>query len=183
MDEQLEFLKLIAERLESACIPYMATGSMAMAFYGTPRMTRDVDIVVDAQPDETEAIYRLFKNDCFIDRGSVAKALSRRGMFNIIHCDWLIKADFIVRKDEPYRRLEFGRRRKMEIGGGNLFVVAPEDLILTKLCWGKPSLSELQIRDAALLAKTRPDLDWDYLKDWARKLDVADLLKRTHEDE
>jgi len=31
MDEQLEFLKIVTSRLESAGIPYMLTGSMAMA--------------------------------------------------------------------------------------------------------------------------------------------------------
>jgi hypothetical protein len=47
MDEQLEFVKQIAERLATAGIEYMMTGSMAMAIYASPRMTRDVDVVVD----------------------------------------------------------------------------------------------------------------------------------------
>ena len=42
VDEQLEFAKQIASRLTSAGIPYMMTGSMAMAVYAPPRMTRDV---------------------------------------------------------------------------------------------------------------------------------------------
>ena len=38
MDEQLEFAKLIASRLDNAGIPYMLTGSMAMTIYSIPRM-------------------------------------------------------------------------------------------------------------------------------------------------
>jgi hypothetical protein len=47
MNEQLEFLKLIGSRLDAAGIPYMLTGSMAMSVYVPPRMTRDLDFVVD----------------------------------------------------------------------------------------------------------------------------------------
>jgi hypothetical protein len=46
MSEELEVLKIVAECLNTAAIPYMITGSMAMNFYAIPRMTRDIDIVV-----------------------------------------------------------------------------------------------------------------------------------------
>jgi hypothetical protein len=47
MSEELEILKLIAARLDAACIPYMVSGSIAMSYYAQPRMTRDIDIVTD----------------------------------------------------------------------------------------------------------------------------------------
>ena len=46
MHAELEVLKIVSERLEAAHIPYMLTGSFAMAYYGQPRMTRDLDLVV-----------------------------------------------------------------------------------------------------------------------------------------
>ncbi len=46
MLEELEVLKIVSERLEAAQLPFMLTGSFAMAYYGKPRMTRDLDIVV-----------------------------------------------------------------------------------------------------------------------------------------
>jgi len=36
MDEQLEFVKLIASRLDGAGIKYMLTGSVAAAIYAAP---------------------------------------------------------------------------------------------------------------------------------------------------
>jgi hypothetical protein len=42
MLEELEVLKIVSERLESARLPFMLTGSFAMAYYGRPRMTRDL---------------------------------------------------------------------------------------------------------------------------------------------
>ena len=49
MTEELEVLRIITGRLESAGIGYMVTGSIAMNYYAVPRMTRDIDVVVELQ--------------------------------------------------------------------------------------------------------------------------------------
>jgi hypothetical protein len=40
VSEELEVMKLVTGRLAMAGIPYMVTGSMALNYYATPRMTR-----------------------------------------------------------------------------------------------------------------------------------------------
>jgi len=176
VDEQLEFLKLIAARLDGAGIPYMVTGSVALAVYAVPRMTRDIDLVVDVQAEDVHRLVTLFIADCYIDEESVRDAVARRGMFNIIHNDWILKADFIVRKDEPYRRTELDRRRRVDLGDFQVWVAAPEDLLLSKLCWGRDSASELQRRDVIQLVRSVPDLDWVYLREWGRRLGFREIL-------
>lgn len=176
MNEQLEFMKLVASRLESARIPYMLTGSVAMAVYAIPRMTRDVDLVVDCTPGDAHRIYELFVVDCYVDEGRVREAIAMRTMFNVIHNELLAKADFIIRKDEPYRETEFGRRRRLEIDGMTVWVVSPEDLLLSKLLWGKESGSELQRRDTRAVILSVGDLDWPYVEKWALDLGVTDVL-------
>ena len=47
MSEELEVLRIVAERLRGAGIGYMVTGSVAMNHYAVPRMTRDIDLVVE----------------------------------------------------------------------------------------------------------------------------------------
>jgi hypothetical protein len=42
----MDVLGIVSERLEAAGIEYMLTGSYALAWYTTPRMTRDLDLVV-----------------------------------------------------------------------------------------------------------------------------------------
>jgi hypothetical protein len=54
-------------------------------------------------------------------------------MFNLIHEAWVVKADFVVRKDQPYRTTEFGRRRTASVGGKAFSIVTAEDLLLSKL--------------------------------------------------
>lgn len=183
MDEQLEFLKLVASRLDSVGIPYMLTGSMAMAVYSVPRMTRDIDLVVAVKPVDVDKIVGLFSADCYIDRDSVRQAVGSHTMFNVIHNEWVIKADFIVRKEEAYRKEEFSRRQKVTIGDATIFVVSPEDLILSKLVWGKDSQSELQLRDVRQIISAVSELDWEYMNKWAAVLEIDTLLKKAKENE
>ena len=183
MDEQLEFMKLIASRLDSTGIPYMMTGSMAMAIYSIPRMTRDIDLVVDITPTDVDKIVDIFSEDCYIDQDSVMQAVHTHGMFNIIHNDWMVKADFIIRKNEDYRREEFARRQKINIEGTAISVVAAEDLILSKLVWGKRSQSDLQLHDVYQIISTVSEPDWKYMQKWASVLGIEKLLQKAKEHE
>jgi len=178
MNEQLEFIKEIARRLDNACIPYMLTGSLAMAVYAVPRMTRDIDVVVELEPKDVKRFSSLFSGDCYVDENMVRDAISSRTMFNVIHNQWIVKADFIVRKDDPYHEGEFTRRNHIDIEGTRVAIVAPEDLILSKLVWAKESQSELQTRDVGQLIRGVKDLDWQYLERWAGTLRVAKDLGR-----
>jgi hypothetical protein len=48
-------------------------------------------------------------------------------------------------------------------------------LILSKLVRARDTGSELQLRDVKTLLDDA--VDWPYLKEWARKLDVAEKLQ------
>jgi hypothetical protein len=46
IETELDVLRDVSRRLESAGISFMLTGSVAMNYYAQPRMTRDIDLVV-----------------------------------------------------------------------------------------------------------------------------------------
>lgn len=183
MGDQLDFVKLIASRLDSAGLAYMMTGSMAMAIYSIPRMTRDIDLVVELTPVDVDKIVNLFSEDCYIDRDDVRLAVDAGSMFNIIHNEWIIKADFIIRKDEDYRREEFFRKQEIFIEDTKLYVVSVEDLILSKLVWGKESQSDLQFGDVRQMISTVVKLDWEYMKKWAVVLEIDQLLEKAKDND
>ena len=174
----LEFVDLIDRRLAGAGIPYMMTGSMALAFYSVPRMTRDVDIVIECDLKSLDVLVGLFSIDCYIDRSEAEIALREHSMFNIIHNEWLIKADLIPRKQGDFRLSEFGRRRRVTLEDTTAWVVSPEDLILSKLDWSKDSGSEMQRRDIEALIRKVRGLDWAYMERWATDLDVRQALEQ-----
>jgi hypothetical protein len=51
MTEELDVLRIISERLRAADFPFMLTGSFALGYYGKPRMTRDLDPLIDESVD------------------------------------------------------------------------------------------------------------------------------------
>ena len=46
LETELDVLRDVSRRLETAGIKFMLTGSVAMNYYAQPRMTRDIDLVV-----------------------------------------------------------------------------------------------------------------------------------------
>ena len=163
MSEELEVLKEVARQLERAGIPYMITGSIAGNCYTVPRMTRDIDIVVELSERDIGRFVRLFENDYYLEPQTVREAVKSKRMFNLIHDEYVIKIDFVVRKDTPYRRREFSRRKRIAVDNQYLFVVAPEDLILSKLEWAKGSRSEVQLNDVRSLLRHVKGLNRRYL--------------------
>jgi predicted nucleotidyltransferase len=176
MTDELDILKLVAARLGAAGIPYMVSGSMAMNYYAQPRMTRDIDIVIELDAGNVDRVAALFAPDFLCEVEAVREAVRRRGMFNVIHGESIVKVDFIVRKDSAYRLEEFARRRSVDVGGVTVSMVSAEDLLLSKLHWAKDSRSELQLNDARNLIESVPDLDWSHVEKWAKDLSVSDLL-------
>lgn len=175
MINEIKILKSVVKRLESARIPYMITGSIAANFYTTPRMTRDIDIVIEVEEKDAETLFSLFSSDFYVDKNAIRNAIHNKQIFNIIHSAEIVKVDFIIRKDTNYRSLEFKNRRSIVFEGQKIFIASPEDLILSKLFWARESLSEMQIRDVKNLFETIRDLDKDYIEKWVRELELNEV--------
>ncbi len=175
MLSELEVLKDVCARMETARIPYMLTGSMAMNYYAQPRMTRDIDIVVALDGADAGKLIASFEPDYFVPQEALKAALREQGMFNLLHLESVVKVDLIVRKQAPYRQTEFGRRVQVQLPGFSAWLVSREDLILSKLAWAKEGESELQMRDVRNLLSG--EIDLAYLRQWAPALNVCELLE------
>lgn len=96
-------------------------------------------------------------------------------MFNLLHVQSVLKIDFIVRKEEAYRRIEFDRRARVRLLDFDFWIVTREDLILSKLVWALDSRSDFQLRDVRNLLDA--PCDRTYLDHWALLLGVDGLLR------
>lgn len=178
MLQEIEILKSVCHRLDEARIPYMLTGSLAANFYATPRMTRDIDIVIEIGGFEVRKFCHFFQSDFYLDKSSIVEAIQHQTMFNIIHNDSVFKVDFVIRKDSPYRNTEFCRKKKIDLDGTPVWIVAIEDLILSKLLWAKESLSDYQLRDVGNLLASAKSLDTSYLEKWIKTLELESLYHK-----
>jgi hypothetical protein len=177
MTSQKEFLERLVSLLEKAGIPYMVAGSMSSSLHGRPRATQDTDVVIDPTEDQLASFLALLGQDYYVSRDAALEAFQRRTMFNVIDLARGWKADLILRKDRPFSRREFERRRQIETMGRRLWVVSPEDTILSKLEWMKGRESDVQYSDALGVAVARWEtLDLEYLRKWAGELGVEAML-------
>lgn len=176
MTEELQVMRDIASRLESAGIDYMLTGSVALNTYAQPRMTRDIDLVVAFVMKDAGRIEDILGPDYYVSQEAAREAVQHESSFNAIHHKTLIKVDFMIRKQEGFRMHEFARRVRLRVADFDLWVVSKEDLILAKLLWARESQSERQLTDVENLIAT--GCDAGYLKTWSAALNLTDMLTR-----
>lgn len=193
------FVQIVLEALDAAQIRYMVGGAVATAAWGQARTTQDLDVVVDlpveAMPtlsDELQKRDMLVPFDVMLDlrlrsRGDLA--------INAIHWPSGYKAElFMLRPDDELRRLAFERRVRADYGPplGEIWVYAPEDLILYKLRYYAINQQTKHVRDIGSIIQTvDEELDWDYLNDriaqlglepqWFELLDEVEKLRATRQ--
>lgn len=170
---ELDVLRDVAQRLDAAGVAWMLTGSLALSLYAVPRMTRDIDIVIEIDESDVDRIASTFEPDYYVERKNIEEAIELRSSFNLIHRASVIKVDCIPRKPDEYHVTEFERRRQLELGDFVVPVVSREDLILSKLLWARESRSDVQLRDVRSLVDDA--LDVAYVAGWARRLEVGEL--------
>jgi hypothetical protein len=180
MQNELDIVRDVSQRLDGAGISYMLTGSMAMNYYAQPRMTRDIDVVVALRPIDAERVVKLFSPDYYVSREAVDSSIAHQSLFNLIHNESVIKVDCIVRKQNEYRLNEFNRRQRIKIQDFETWIVSKEDLILSKLFWAKDSHSELQLRDVKNLVSM--GCDRAYIERWTADLGLSSLWQETAHD-
>lgn len=182
------FLQRVAHILEGAGVPYMLTGSLAAAYYATPRATQDIDVVIDTQEVGIERLVQGFLDTgLYVDREAALDAWRTHGQFNAIDPESGWKVDLIVRKDRAFSKTEFERRERAHLLGIEVSLASLEDVVIAKLEWARMGDSELQRGDVVrLLERSGEQLDRPYLAKWIAELGLQTewdlVLKRSGEE-
>lgn len=182
--DQDELLRHVVRVLEQAGVSYLVTGSTATIFYGEPRFTNDLDVVLQLGPAQVEEVVRAFPpQEFYVSEEAVRRALRTHGQFNVIHPRSGLKVDFIVAEESPFDRSRFARRRRVRAAADcEADFASPEDVILKKLVFHREGGSDKHLRDVAGVLKISGDeIDDDYLDLWADRLGVTDLWRRVRE--
>jgi hypothetical protein len=133
MNEQEALSVEMAQLLEKAGIPFMIVGSIASIAYSMPRLTNDVDIVINANAAQLGQWISSLGDRFYSSMDMAREALQARSMFNVIDLTTGIKVDLIILKQRPFDVEEFRRRQPGEVGGTMLPLATAEDIILAKL--------------------------------------------------
>jgi hypothetical protein len=170
----------IAKILDKWQISYLVTGGMAVSVLGRPRFTADIDVVIEMKKKDIANLahsLQLLDGAGYVEEDAMIDALKNEGEFNFIDGETGMKVDFWILKNDAFDKSRLNRRKEEKILDYSVYFSSPEDLILSKLLWVKASGSARQMDDVESVMKISGDkLDKKYLKIWAIKLGVSDIL-------
>jgi hypothetical protein len=152
--------------------PHVLIGAWALAVWGRPRATNDLDFLVLVNEDNVDRLRsRLIQAGLELDEtwqewNPMLRGFQLRFQFQESTVD-------IMRPRDPHDQHVFQRRRKKRMDGRYYWVVSAEDFILQKLKVGRPRDFEDAV---SVIARDRQRLDQAYLERWARKLGVREEL-------
>jgi len=181
-------LDMVIGCFEKLGIAYYIGGSVASSAYGIARATMDVDLVANVEIRQVDRLVKALEKDYYIDAEMVRDAIHRSASFNLIHLETMIKIDVFIVKNQPYDSEALARRHPDTLDEENsrrFYLSSPEDIILSKLQWYHRSgrVSQQQWKDVLGVLKVQGDkLDLEYLKRWASRLNLSDLLNRSFDD-
>ena len=173
-------VRRISSILGGLAIPHHFTGGLASSFYGEPRFTQDIDIVIRLSVDDpaTNALMERLSTGYFINRQTIRDAIRRNSIFQALEEETGMRIDFHVGEKIPG---ELQRTGYKEVATGlTIPLVAKEDAILSKLFWIQLGSGKSK-RDAIQMLKNPEDLDYSRLRLQAASLGLSNELSRIEE--
>jgi len=181
---QNKIFSFVIDTLEKLQISYMIGGSVAAIAYGEPRLTLDMDVVVELSIDQAKKLAKSFGSEYYVNLESMLEAIINKGSFNVIQSEEGVKVDFYVLGNDAFSQAEFKRKRKESFDESREAVfVTPEDIILKKLQWYKIGESGKHLEDIkGVLKISGSGLDMAYIEKWAKVLEVFDIWRKLKAD-
>ncbi len=169
--------------LERQQIPYMVVGGFAAIFYGEPRFTIDVDIVVDMQIRHIPAFAAAFPIPQFyVSIEGIRDSLERRYPFNVIQPSTGAKIDLVPLPRDPFTQAAFRRRQRLSYddAGNTAAFITAEDIVIAKLIAFRETESDKHLRDArGVLVTQWGKLDLEAIRRGATAAQVGEIFEQT----
>lgn len=165
-----EALAALASIMRAGGIRWYLFGAHAVAVYGVPRLTADIDATIEVPLEDVDELVAMVSEGGFEPRVTDVGAfvLSTR-VVPVTHVATGIPVDLVVAG--PGLEEEFlSRARDVDVGGVAIPVISPEDLIATKVLAGRPK----DLEDVLGIIRDRgSELDLDIARRSLALLDQA----------
>lgn len=181
---QYEIFGYIIDVLNRLRIPYMIVGAIASIIYGKPRLTYDMDIVIDINEQNVADFLSFFNENWYVDKDMIIDAIKNRHHFNIIHIKTGNKIDFFLLRNDAHDIEEFKRKRKEKFDTKRIaYFASVEDVIIKKLDYYSRSSSEKHLEDIKGILKTyQGKINFKYIEKWTRKKNTQKIWKKIYSE-
>lgn len=169
MENLLEAVASLQERLQRAGIPSAVIGGLALSIWGEPRATRDVDVRVLLGREEAARLVMLLADTYVPLADDPLETLQKMG-FLFVQDPAGVRLDLLL-ADTEFDREVVRRARPIEVASDRVvYVCSAEDLLIYKLISTRPRDYE----DAVSIIHRQGDsLDDQYVEHWLRQFERA----------
>ncbi len=169
MEGLLQSIRSLQQLLQEADIPSVVIGGVAVALWGEPRVTRDVDLKVLLTRDEAGRLLSVLTPGYTPLLPDPQRALKEQAML-FVQDPTGTRLDLLL-ADTPYDVQAIQRGRIVEVHpGASIRACSPEDLIIYKLV-------STRLRDhedaAGIVRRQGGQLDDRYVLHWLRQFEQA----------
>jgi hypothetical protein len=168
-----EKIVAIERALIAADLPHAFGGANALAYYGTPRATADIDLNVFVPATRA--------SDVLAALGGLGAATSSPKLVDRIERDsqarvfWEKTPIDLFFSYDPLHDSSMGRRRLVDFGADTIHVLSAEDLMVYKAIFDR----EKDWRDIAeMIYAAEGSLDFDYVRAWLARIVSSEDPKR-----
>lgn len=155
---------IFTRKLHGLGLRYMVSGSVAAIFYGEPRMTNDVDIILFLKREDAARLGQAFPpGEFYCPPEEVLRlelAREQRGHFNLIHHESGFKADIYVSGRDALHAWGLAHSVEADLGGDPVTFAPPEYVIIRKLQFHREGGSPKHLRDIRRMLLGLGD-DWN----------------------
>jgi len=163
---------------EAESVAYMLTGAFAFNYYGIPRATKDVDVVIELPGHDPipALITRLSELVQFDEQVQFDTLTWGKRQVGVTRESPPLKVELFELFEDPFVRAQFERRRLLRSAeiGREAWLPTPEDVVVQKLRWGRNK----DLDDARdVLAVQEPEkLDMEYIRRWCVEHETTERL-------
>jgi len=161
--QQPEPYLIFTRKLQSLRLRYMVGGSVAAIFYGEPRLTNDVDIIVFMRSKDVIRVVDAFPSgDFYCPPPEVIEAelgREQRGHFNLIHHETGFKADIYLSGCDKLHDWAYSRAVSADLEDDTIVFAPPEYVIVRKLQFFREGKAQKHLRDIQRMLMSLGD-DW-----------------------
>jgi predicted nucleotidyltransferase len=158
-----ELIQKIAQGLDEEKIPYMIIGGQAVLLYGTPRLTRDIDITLGVDTDMFLPIEKLCRQLGLKTLPENPEDFARdTKVLPAEEPESRIRVDFIF-SFTPYEAQAIKRTKQVLMGDYPVKFASCEDVIIHKMIAAR-AVDVEDVRN--ILIKHKDSADLEYIKQW-----------------
>lgn len=167
----------VLHALDDAGVPHMLVGGLTANYYGIPRATQDVDVVVQLTGHEplTRVVASLgegFSLDAQVSFETITG--NARYVIRLPGTPFVV--ELFVLGDDPFQQERFRRRVAIAIPqiGPHVYLPTAEDVVVQKVRWGRPK----DLEDAKdVVAVQGEALDMGYIEAWCNRHQTRERLQ------